>query len=252
MTQHRVRAVRSRAAVVVTAIAALAVVAGCTQPTTVAPAPPPASGSVRLGWWAAGDSLFGGHAGVFAAPAYLPDAQIIARSGSTLAPVQLFGAPQPTVRQQIQSAIARFGTPERVIVHAGVADLVARAVWGAMFPLERYAAAIAELDEWLADLGVEVFWSSLVPMASWSTLGSTGQDAVRQQLNDTLRELVGERFIDCEEALTGVGGRWIAPAFVQADGVHVTLAGAFAHANCISDDLVERHGLDLPVVTAEG
>jgi len=187
-----------------------------------------------------------------AAPAYLPAAQLIARSGNTLVPVHLFGEPQPTVRQQIERAISRFGVPERLVVHAGVADLVARAVWGTTFPLERYVAGIAELDEWLVGLGVEVFWASLVPMASWSTLGSTGQDSVRQQLNAALRELAGERFIDCESAMTGSGGHWIAPELVQADGVHVTLAGAFAHASCISAELSWLHGRDLPVVTAEG
>ena len=241
---------RSRRLALIATLVALA--AACTPvalpptSTTVPPGPP---AEVSMEWWAMGDSLFAGYDKHRAAPSYLDGVENFAIPGHTLLQVELLGEPQTTVREQIEAAVELHGAPEHMVIHAGVADLVGRGLWGFDHGSDELAAEIASLDEWLRGLGVDVWWTTLAPFTFWSIPGLGGQGELRLWLNDWLHEHVGDRLIDCEEALIGFGGVYAdAQYLLEDDGIHVNSWGARRHARCISEQLAEQ-GYDLPVLT---
>ena len=219
----------------------VAVVAGC--------GPTPTPGEVQtdptfvptFGWWAAGDSIFSGSANYLGTPRYLEDVLNIAVGGRTLAPISILGAPQPTIRAHIVGRLGAYGVPEKMVIHGGGADLFAKQVWQADISYERIMAEIVSLDEWLSGLGIEVWWTTIVPSASWGTVAP--QNAFRQRVNNGLREMLPERLIDCEDRLIDpVNHTWLNTAYqIPHDGVHLNGAGALAQARCIS----ERTGIPI-------
>ena len=237
-------------AIVLLAAAACAPAPPATEPTTTTTAPP--NQQVPMEWWAVGDSLFAGYLDEPGAPAYLAGVHNVAVAGDTLVEVELDGVPQPTVRARIASEIDEHGPPQRMLVHAGVADLVARGFWGFNHPWTMFSEEIASLDAWLTGLGVEVWWVTLTPFTIWSVPALGGQAELRRWINDWMRSNLGERVIDCDPALLDDRGWWADTRFVQSfDGVHVTERGATVHAGCISDRLALA-GVDLPVVLPAG
>lgn len=252
VTTRTVRtASRSRRLALVTALVALA--AACTPialplptTTTVPPDRPPAE--VSMEWWAMGDSLFAGYDRHRAAPSYLDGVEIFAIPGHTLLDVELLGQHQTTVREQIEAAIELHGAPEHMVIHAGVADLVGRGLWGFDHGSEEFTTEIASLDEWLRGLGIDVWWTTLAPFTFWSIPGLGGQGELRLWLNDWLHEHLGDRLIDCEAALIGLGGVYAdAQYLLEDDGIHVNSWGARRHARCISEQLAAE-GFDVPVL----
>ena len=242
---------RSRWIVLLTAL--IAVVPACTPiaippSMTVPPDGPPAE-EVPMEWWAMGDSMFAGYGKHPAAPAYLDGVQTFAVAGNTLVEVDLMEQPQPTVRAQIESAIERHGTPEHMVIHAGVADLVGRGLWGFDNGSDEYAQEIADLDEWLRGLGVDVWWTTLTPFTVWSIPGLGGQAELRIWLNRWLHDHLGDRLIDCEDALIGPDGVYAdAQYLLPEDGIHVNRWGAQRHARCLAEQLGEA-GHEIPLLT---
>ena len=213
---------------------------------TIPPDRPPVE--VSMEWWAMGDSLFAGYDKHHGAPSYLEDVEIFAVAGNTLLEVELAGQPQPTVRAQIETAIERHGAPEHMVIHAGVADLLGRGLYGFDHASVEFTAEIASLDEWLRGLGIDVWWTTLAPFTVWSIPGVGGQGELRLWLNEWLRDHLGDRLIDCERALIGPGGEYAdAQYLLDTDGIHVNRWGALRHARCISAELAAE-GFDVPVL----
>jgi lysophospholipase L1-like esterase len=228
------RLLRSALGVAVLVIAALgsscAPAVGGLPPAVLHPELPAGS------WWAFGDSLFAGvgwqHLG---APSFIGGMENRAVAGHTLVALPFVGPQLPTVRSQIARAIERDGVPDHVVIHAGGADLLARVVRGTRPSIEEYGGAYRELDSWLRDLGVDVWWTSVAPFAPWSIPGSNDMNGVRLQMNDWLRTNMADQLIDCEADLVASGGAWLDERYVlPGDGVHLNGAGASAHARCIA------------------
>jgi len=233
--------------------AALVVVASACTPaalppttTTTTVADRPAS-EVSMEWWATGDSLFAGYGKHPAAPAHLDGIENFAVQGHTLVQVDLLGEPHPTVRSQIERMIGLYGAPEHMVVHAGAADLLGRGLWGFDHSSEELTDEIASLDEWLRGLGIDVWWTTIAPFTLWSVSGLGGQAELRLWLNDWMRTHLGDRLLDCEEALIGFGGVFADGQYLlEDDGIHVNDWGARRHARCISERLADA-GRDLPL-----
>lgn len=223
-------------------VAAVCVLSACAAPTTSAPGPggsgpePPVPSAHD--WFGIGDSIFDGANWLKGAPSWLDGMHNAARGGNTLGPVTLFGVPQPSVRDQARDAVAVEGVPRHVVVHAGMADLFAEAVWGVPFSVEEAVARAVELTEWLTSMGIEVWWTTLTPFAAWSAPGAGGEREHRLAFNRALRDRFGERTVDCEPYLDPDGDGWAADDLVQpGDGAHLSRAGVALHAACLGNAL---------------
>lgn len=200
-------------------------------------------------WWFAGDSGFAGVGDYdLGAPSKLRGVQSIAVAAHVLADVEILGNKQPLVLNQIRHAVSRYGgvLPGNVVIHAGGADLLARAMELPQLPLiEDYTEAVRAIDDLYRSQGVEVWWTSVLPFTTWGLAGS--QVNFRLQLNAAIAEAVGpERFIDCDPVMTEASGRWLKTEFALSiiDGAHLNAAGAVEHARCMATFINDTLGRD--------
>jgi lysophospholipase L1-like esterase len=183
-------------------------------------------------WWAFGDSLFAGHAGVAGAPSHLRDVANAAVGGTTLVAMDVSGNRNGDLVSQIDAAIAAHGRPHHVIISSGMADLYGRQLLGVDLPLEAYTDRYRDVTDWLRNLGIDVHWMTLTPVTTWGIVG--GQTAMQATLNTWLRGS-GLPVVDCESSLTAPGSPWLDEALTfPLDGVHLNEDGAIRYASCIS------------------
>jgi lysophospholipase L1-like esterase len=208
--------------------------------------PPPDDGTegpplvISNDWWAAGDSIFSGSSNYYGTPAQLEGVSNVAWGGLTVTKTSILGTPQPTIREHLERMVNTHGVPDNVILHAGGADLVARVAWSADFTVDDFVADAVALDTWLRELGTEVWWSSITPVANWTPVARA--NSMRLLLNEALQTAFGERFIDCEADLLGPNSAWLRQEYqVPLDGAHLNDVGARVHARC----LAPRLGLQL-------
>jgi len=227
MPQTPSRRLRAGAAALMTAL--LLGATACNPPESGEPGTPPV---ITNEWWAGGDSIFSGTGPYPGTPTFLEGVSNVSWGGNTISRVDILGQPQPTVREHLRAAVNRHGVPDNIVIHAGGADLFGIAAWNADIDVERFVADAVELDTWLRELGTQVWWTTITPMASW---GATARlNPLRLAFNDGLRQAFPDRIVDCDPDLLDEDGRWLDDEFpIPLDGGHLNFEGARAHAECI-------------------
>lgn len=183
-------------------------------------------------WWATGDSIFAGVGYSWpGAPGFMNGIANKAQAGVTL--VKAFT--QSMVIEVVMHAICTGGVkPRNILIHAGDADLIARAA-NQKYDFSYYALAVYSLDDWLKSIGVErVVWTPIVPLNL--NAAHVGQNPFRVQFNDWLRGS-GVEIADCESMANEYGwmptNLMIGTKLIPFDFAHFNLDGAKLHAECL-------------------